>query len=148
MKLLRVLAELHVFEGRVNRAQPLRLGLELDEGRFLRVRERRGDHVGFDDGPLQPADLGEGGSVEVHDISLRLGPELAGSDLERITTVEDGEGHTIGLALWGSEGVPFYIWIEDDEFQWGSEEALDEALADRGAVRAAGRELLPGPGRD
>ena len=127
MKLVAILAELHIFEGVANWAQPLRLGVAVEGRPFLRICERRGDSITLDEAPLEPADLGEGGRVEVFDLTARLDPTLSGAQLEAVRRIEDGEGRLLGVALMRRPQGPFCIWIEDDEFYWGSEPALKSA---------------------
>jgi hypothetical protein len=133
LRLLAVTAELHVFAGVTNWDQPLRLGIALEGRAFLRVCEQRGDSIGFDDRPLEPADLGEGGRVEVHDLTERLGPNLRGVEIASVRAIEQAEGSITGLALIRADGPAFCIWVNDDEFRWGDAAAL--AAADRSTGR-------------
>ncbi|HYE27369.1 MAG TPA: hypothetical protein VEA61_03945 [Allosphingosinicella sp.] len=123
-RLLAITAELHVFDEVVNWRQPLRLGLVLEGRPFLRIREQRGDSIGFDDRPLEAADLGEGGRVEVHDFTHRIDPTLRGAALDALRAIEGSDGRTLGLALILRNRRPFWIYIEDDEFHWTAEPAL------------------------
>jgi len=141
VRLRAILAELHVYAGRTDWKQPLRLGLDLEGRPFLRIRERRGDGIGFDALPLEPANLGEGGRIEVHDVTARLSPGLAGSEIEALRAIEDGSGHAIGLAIVRGRKPAFCIWIDGDEFRWGSEAAMRSAPFEEGVWPTLGREL-------
>ncbi|HEX6374558.1 MAG TPA: hypothetical protein VFZ91_02450 [Allosphingosinicella sp.] len=141
IRLLAVRAELHVFAGIVYWRQPLRLGLVLQGRAFVRIREQRGDSIGFDARPLEGADLGEGGCVQVHDVTDRLDPRLRGAAIETLRTIGDGEGRTLGLALIRPGDHPFCIWVDDDEFYWGEEPILMAALLRKGVRARIGREI-------
>jgi hypothetical protein len=140
VKLLAILAELHRFEGVANYDQPLRLGLDIEGRPFLRLCEQWGDGIRVDNQRLEPADFGEGGSVEVADVTAHIDPRLAGAELRAARLVENREGHTMGLVLQRPDAPDFYIWIQDDEFHWGEEPALKAACSpDRARVKV-GRE--------
>jgi hypothetical protein len=120
------MAELHVFAGKTNWRQPLRIGIRLEGGRFIRLCGHRGDSVIADSEPLQTSDFGEGGSIEVGDISESLPSGLLEADISKIRFIEGGFGQRIGLALLSREET-FCFWIDDDEFRWGSWEDLCSA---------------------
>lgn len=140
LKLLAVTAELHVFDGATNWEQPLRLGIALEGRPFIRICEQRGDSIRFDDRPLQPADLGEGGRVEVRDVTERLDPALRGGEIESVRAIEDSEGLAVGLALLRRDSSPFCIWVNDDDFHWAAGPALEGVVTPGG-----GRARIGGP---
>ncbi len=141
LRLLAITAELHVFEGVTNWQQPLRLGLVLEGRGFIRVCERRGDSIRFDDHPLETADWGEGGRVEIHDLTERLDPGLRGGEIEAVRVIEDSEGLAVGLALLRRGAPAFCIWVNDDEFHWGGEAELARAVAPSGGRARIGAAL-------
>lgn len=145
MKLLAITAELHVFEGVTNWEQPLRLGIALEGREFIRICEQRGDSIPLDAQPLQAADLGEGGRVEVRDLTERLDPSLRGDDIAAVRAIEEAERRTIGLALIRRNARAFCIWVNDDEFHWGDESALAGAVLPGGGRGRIGRQLRPRP---
>lgn len=139
MKLLAILAELHLFDGVPNYEQPLRLGLDIEGRPFLRLCEQWGDSVRVDGHRLEPTDLGEGGEVVVGDVTSRLDPSLTGAELESVRLIESEEGHTMGLALQRVGAPTFFMWIHDDEFRWGPESALNAAWSAEGVQLRLGR---------
>lgn len=141
MRLLAITAELHVFEGATNWEQPLRLGIALEGRPFIRMCEQRGDSIRFDDHPLQPADLGEGGGVEVRDLTERLDPDLRGAEIEEVRAIEDPEGLPVGLALLRRGASAFCIWVNDDDFHWGAVATLEGVVAPSGGRTRIGRPL-------
>jgi hypothetical protein len=141
MKLLAILAELHLFEGVPNFDQPLRLGLDIEGRPFLRLCEQWGDSVSVDSQRLEPADFGEGGEVVVGDVTARIDPSLTGAELEAVRVIESEEGHIMGLALQRAGAPDFFLWIQDDEFRWGGERALHAAWSGGGVRLRTGREV-------
>ena len=143
MLLLAITAELHVFEGEICWDEPLRIGILTSGRRFIRLWQQRGDNVGFDERPLEPEDFGEGGRVEVHDITDRLGPELRGQAIGSPRIILDPDSGPIGLALPRPGRSAFCLWINDDAFCWGDEAALEAASFPEG-IKATIGGPLPG----
>lgn len=143
VRLLSIAAEIHVYGGIAYWRQPLRLGLAFSDGGFLRIREQRGDSIGFDNLPLEAADLGEGGRVEVHDVTDRLDPSLRGAGILALRAIEEVENRTLGLAVLRRDAPAFCIWTDDDEFYWGGEAALQSAMGKRGLKVRPGRAIRP-----
>ena len=125
LRLVAITAELHEYEGRINWQQPVRLGVEISGLGFIRICEQRGDCVRFDREPLEAADLGEGGRIEVRDITERIDPSLRGAAVGEPRLIHDGRGSPIGLAVPRVGGGTFCLWVNDDEFYWGDEDALE-----------------------
>jgi hypothetical protein len=141
LKLRAITAEIHVFEGAIDWAHPLRLRVSIHGRDSIRICEQRGDGISFDGRPLEPADLGEGGLVEVHDITDRLDPALRGSEIEAVRIIHDEEGRLVGLALARPDRDAFCIWVDDDEFRWGDEGALSAGSFREGDRPAIGPAL-------
>jgi len=139
--LLAITAELHVFDGATNWAQPLRLGVSIAGRDFIRICERRGDSIHFDSQPLEEANLGEGGRVEIYDITARVSPALRNREIGAPRVIHDGGGRPIGLALPFVRGGAFCLWVNDDEFYWGDEAALRSAAFTEGVRPVIGRRL-------
>lgn len=133
--------EIHVHGNAANWKHPLRLGLAFSGRPYLRLRERRGDAVAFDTQPLAREDFADGSRVEVHDLTDVLAPELRGAAVQSLAEITDGQGSVIGLALLRGGEPPFCIWVEDDEFTWGDEAALEAAVLEDGAGGVIGAEL-------
>jgi hypothetical protein len=136
--LLAIMAELHVFEEEIRWDEPLRIGILTSGQRFIRMWQQRGDNVGFDERPLEPEDYGEGGRVEVHDITDRLGPSLRGQAIGTPRIIQDQAGAPIGLALPRPGQMAFCLWINDDVFCWGDEAALAAAPFPEGTKATIG----------
>ena len=141
LRLVAITAELHEYEGRINWKQPVRLGVEISGLGFIRICEQRGDCVRFDRDPLEAADLGEGGSIEVRDITDHVDPSLRGAEVAEPRLIHDGRGSPIGLALPRRRGGTLCLWVNDDEFYWGDEDALEAAQFPEDVCPTIGGEL-------
>jgi hypothetical protein len=130
IRLLSILGEIHVHAGIRYWDRPLRLGLAFAGRGFLRIREQRGAGISFDGEPLRAAGLGEGGRIEMHDVTDRLDPSLRGAPLTAIRAIEEAE-RVLGLALERPGRALFCIWVDDDEFHWGDEQKMIDAFARR-----------------
>lgn len=125
MKIVSVRADLHVFDGVVNHAEPIRLALEFEGCPPLRLC-LSGDGEGFilDRLPLEgPLEMDEFGRIETFEIGGRLG--LVGREVERLLSIRLPGGKLAGLALDGGDRAPFCIWNDGDTFHWGDEAALN-----------------------
>ena len=136
-----VCGELHNYGGAVDWKHPLRLGLVVGGLPFLRLRERRGDSIGFDTHPLTAENFADGSRVEVHDLTDALGAGLRDAEVRSLSKITDGQGSVIGIALLRADGPPFCIWVEDDEFTWGDEAALQAATFPDGMRATIGGEV-------
>mgnify|MGYP004491465493 CR=1 FL=1 len=126
MRLVGVEADLHVFEGKPNWGEPLRIALRFDDGSSLRLGVGGdGETLKIDRLPLEgPFDMEEYGRVEVHDFAGALGPGLRGARLEPLRVIRDREGRSMGLALPFAGGGTVCIWADGDRLHWGDEAAL------------------------
>jgi hypothetical protein len=128
MRLLAMFVELHVFRGEVNWEQPLRIGVELSGRSFIRMWQQRCNHVGFDAHPLDPEDFGEVGRVEVRDVTDRFAAGLREAEFTEARIIHEAT-EPVGLALVQTDGTAFCLWVDEDEWRWGSDEALDKCFA-------------------
>lgn len=128
MGLLAIKAELHIFDEEVGWAHPLRLQLLFPDGTALRLRiPGDGEGLILDRLPLEPPmDLEEYGRTGIFDITDRLDPALRRCAAGDPLAVRNAAGRLVGLALPGRDREPFCIWINMDEFRWGSPGALAE----------------------
>lgn len=133
MKLTAITAEVHIWNGVPNTAQPVRLGVEIDGLRFLRIAERRGESIQIDAEPLAEDDFGEGGRIEVRDLTEMVGIKR-GAEIGVPRYVEQN-GDVVGVAFQGILGADLCLWCEDDEFRWGSESDMRNALRSLGPLR-------------
>ena len=143
IRLISIAAEIHVHSGIFYWERPLRIGLHFAGRDFLRIREQRGDGISFDALPLEAADLSEGGRIEVHDVTDRLDPSLRGAPIAALHAVGEDRDRLLGVVLDRAGGAPFCIWIDDDEFYWGSEADLKSSMHRRGIDTRTGREVRP-----
>ncbi|MFL6843662.1 MAG: hypothetical protein ACJ8ER_02135 [Allosphingosinicella sp.] len=124
MKLSAILADLHVFEGQVNWAKPLRLALVFDDGSSLRLDVgAEGETLIVDRLPLEgPIDMDDYGRVEVHDITHLLGAGLGRIEAGPPVVVRDEAGRAIGVSvpLVGRETLCF--WADGDELHCARQE--------------------------
>ena len=126
MRICAVMADMHLFEGRLN-PHPVRLRLEFSDGSGLRLRiAGDGATLMLDGLPLEgPIDLGESGRVETRDVTAALESSLAAAEIGQPLLLEAGNARTVGLVLPRAGNTSFCIWIEDDEFFWGDDHALE-----------------------
>ncbi len=126
MRVTSVFADLHVFDGVVNWAQPSCVALTFSDGFYIRLcGASDGETMVFDRLPLDgPYDMQECGRVEVHDVTDRIDPSLRGCECAKPVTIHDGSGHVIGLAIPRPSAAPICFWNYGDELYWGDWEVL------------------------
>lgn len=128
MKILAVMAELHIVSDEANWARPIRLRICSADGTALRLQVA-GDGEGLivDDLPLEPPmDLGEYGRTEIFDVTDRLEPALKHETVGEPVAIRNRGGRLIGLAWPRPDGEHLCIWINGDEIRWGTEARLKE----------------------
>lgn len=119
-----VLAALHTFDEEVNWAKPVQFEFVLRGWPTLRVSARGGDHVNFDQTGMEPFDMGEAGRIEIVDFTEQFAVGLRGEDIEMPLLIHDGGMRAIGLAIRSAIRHPVCLWIGNDEWNWGTVEAL------------------------
>ena len=127
MRIVAVMAEIHIFGDEANWASPIRLRICSADGTALRL-QIAGDGEGLivDGLPLEPPmDLGEYGRTEIFDVTDRLDPALRHETLGEPVAIRNRAGRLIGLAWPRPEGEHFCIWINGDEIRWGTEGRLE-----------------------
>jgi hypothetical protein len=134
VELSAILADLHVFDGRPNRAEPLRLELAFGDGSRLRLGVGGdGATLVVDRLPLEaPVDLGDHGRVEADDLTDAIAPDLRGARVGAPVLLSDRSGRRIGLSLPLAGGEALCFWVDGDRLHWG-----------RGG-ELAGHDWLPG----
>ena len=125
MRLESIAANRHLFEGRVN-GKPVRLRLTFGHGPSLRLQVAGdGERLIVDEGPLdEPFDMGEGGRIDVADVTGPLFPQLGGAEVSGIRTLV-GDGRPVGIRLDLAGGGAFHFWADGDELHWGDDSALE-----------------------
>ena len=124
MKLTSITANRHIFDDRV-REKPLRLLLNLEDGRSLRLHVAGdGEQMITDGDPLaEPCDMGEYGRIDIGDVTQSLCPQLRDADIDYIRAL-NWHGRQVGVKLILAGDEAFHFWVDGDELHWGDEAAL------------------------
>jgi hypothetical protein len=124
MRLTSITANRHIFDGQVNK-QPLRLLLDFDDGRSLRVAVAGdGEQMTIDDHPLdEPFDMAEAGEVDIADVTELLDGSLRDAQVDNVRALL-WNGCRVGVQLLLKSDRSFHIWVDGDELHWGSWGAL------------------------
>jgi len=124
MKLNSVSANRHIL-AREGNGRPLRLLLNFDENRVLRLRVAGdGSRMIVDHGQLEgPSDIGECGRTDIADVTQSLFPRLRSVEVTEVRAL-NWQGGLVGVKLTVDGGDPFHFWVDDDELYWGDGAAL------------------------
>ncbi|HEX8192088.1 MAG TPA: hypothetical protein VF552_04245 [Allosphingosinicella sp.] len=126
MELSAVTAELHVFDGEVKWATPIRLAISFADGSHLRLSGAGdGQTLCVDRQQLEPpVDMGEYGRTAIFDLTDRLDATLRSAVVGSPVAIRLPSDQLVGLALPREVGDSFCVWIDGDEFHWGTEGEL------------------------
>ncbi|WP_395449906.1 hypothetical protein ACHMW7_08910 [Aminobacter sp. UC22_36] len=131
MKIVRVEAEVHVFEGASDLTNPIAIGIAFSDGSMARIRcSGDGESVTVDNEALQgPANWGEFGGAELCSLADHVAPGIFGAEIVAVFDIVDGHGvdghgvdgrgHFIGVALHNESDVMFCVWNYGDELHYG-----------------------------
>lgn len=124
MRLTAAHANRHIFEGQP-RGKPIRLLFRFAGSRSLRIGVAGdGFRATIDRLPLDsPFDMGEGGKVDIADVTDVIGANLSGLDVTSLHSLTL-DGHDIGMRLGFDAGATLNIWVDGDELHWGDAAAL------------------------
>ena len=126
MKIVRVEAEVHVFEGAAEITNPMAVGIAFSDGSMSRIRcAGDGESVSVDHEALEgAANWGEFGGSELCSLAEHVAPGVFGAEIVDAFDIVDGHGHFIGVALHNENNVVFCVWNYGDELHYGESAKL------------------------
>jgi len=119
MKIARIEAEVHVFEGSSDLINPIAVGFTFSDGAMMRIRGAAdGESVIVDYERLEePANWGEFGAGDVASLAEHVPPSCFGSEIEDFSDVFCC-GLLVGIAVRLGE-LTLCVWNYGDELYYG-----------------------------
>lgn len=119
MRISRIEAEVHVFEGMSDLANPLAIGLVFSDGAMLRIScAGDGESVIVDGDKLrEPANGGEFGALELSSLAEHVPPGCFGTEIEDFSDVFSC-GRFVGIAVQLGD-LTLCVWNYGDELYYG-----------------------------
>ena len=120
VKISRIEAEIHVFEGTSDLTNPIAIGLVFSNGAMMRIRcAGDGESVIVDYEKLEePGNWGEYGAGDVSSLAEHVPPSCFGSEIEDFSDVFCC-GSLVGIAMRLEGDLTLCVWNYGDELYYG-----------------------------